>query len=570
MKYTYEISFNGSDYVPLTPGQDVKMSGEWVTGTKIWRENISELKITKRQNSTIYDTLEIYFTDATKFATRIYVKILKNGAQDSLHWFGVKWGAIDKEKKTYTVQPLVYDLWAQSYEPVYDVKTGIVPSIDTYTWHNVTTNYPYMGHAEGANIFNYLKTASSGVFTMDDIKSSILNGDDDEDGTAVTTEYGLPIDYVTGEQSLLINAGMTMTIYKRPTFSEYFDFLKLFNIYPYFDINNHFRLEHLSYFIDKLTDNAVDFSAYINDTHNQWEYVTEQLPVADRIKMPDEDGQSEEDFITYDIIYSNVQNRPDVQKRELSTQYFSDLYELTGLISDKDLIFSCYGTNAYEFTNVDIVDFSTDKNYISMPQSLVSDYVYATSNDFSVTIGAYGVDVTVQTTTLAATMGLTIRKRSDGTALSNTIVVSSPGTTTGNFTISNSSEDAYLEVEIRSFGRFIGYIILTDELVKTAANVTGFLSGDVKTNGHFSVANIFNNYWKDNGLSRSATYNGDAVTFDNTEYNLRRKEVRMHYTGTINPLYGVNDGTRIAMIEKWERDLDTDFYTLYLIYQEDE
>jgi len=65
MKYTYEISFNGSDYSTLTPGNEIEMSGEWLEGTMIWRESISDLKITKRENSSIYSTLESWFEDPT-------------------------------------------------------------------------------------------------------------------------------------------------------------------------------------------------------------------------------------------------------------------------------------------------------------------------------------------------------------------------------------------------------------------------------------------------------------------------------------------------------------------------
>ena len=82
--------------------------------------------------------------------------------------------------------------------------------------------------------------------------------------------------------------------------------------------------------------------------------------------------------------------------------------------------------------------------------------------------------------------------------------------------------------------------------------------------------NIINNYWKDNGLARTATYNGVALTFNNTEYNLRRDTVKFFYDGVINPLYGFNDGTRIALIEKWKRSPETGFYEIDLIYQEDE
>ena len=90
MKYTYQIQFGASDYIDLTINADLTLEGDWEQGTMIWREKISELKITRAENSTVYDLLESWFEDETKFETVINIKILKSAAQDSVHWFGIK------------------------------------------------------------------------------------------------------------------------------------------------------------------------------------------------------------------------------------------------------------------------------------------------------------------------------------------------------------------------------------------------------------------------------------------------------------------------------------------------
>jgi len=110
MSYSYAISFNSSDYSELIPSNEITMTCEWVQDTFIWREKISEVKIDKALNSTIFDTLNTWFIDPTKFETKIWVKRLKNNVQDSLHWFGIKWGQIDTDLTSYIVKPTPYDL----------------------------------------------------------------------------------------------------------------------------------------------------------------------------------------------------------------------------------------------------------------------------------------------------------------------------------------------------------------------------------------------------------------------------------------------------------------------------
>ena len=108
-KHTYELKFGTGSYAEILPTNSVTTKGEWIVGTNIWRESITELKIGRLKNPTIYDALESWFSDNTKFETKIFVRILKNSVEQSVHWFGVKWGTIDKRQKTYIVNPTIYD-----------------------------------------------------------------------------------------------------------------------------------------------------------------------------------------------------------------------------------------------------------------------------------------------------------------------------------------------------------------------------------------------------------------------------------------------------------------------------
>jgi len=573
MKYTYQISFNGSDYSDLSL-TDVQMSGEWIEGTKIWRENISELKITKTENSAIYDTLEADFTDSSKFTNRIFIKILWNSVQDSLHWFGVKWGRINRETKTYVVQPLAYDFWSRYFEHVKDID-ALVTQNDTFHVYDTTTNYPELGTTSGRKFIDFIKTliTNTSSWPSTDVVSSFINDDNFEDTTPVDTLYGAPVDYVTEKQSYIMHGGAYWPL--KMSLNDFIDLMKMLNVYCFFDSNDKLRWEHIKFFIDKLTDNAVDFSSYIKDYDEVFSYIKTDIPILEKIEFRTESDQTDNDFLGYDIIYSELRNRPDVQAKETRSQYFTDLnyYEDNSLTFDQ-LLISAAPMYAYKFTNVDMVSYVSSQNQLNMTSGVGGGV--ATSNDFRVSTGN-DVDVTVNATTMTGTLSMTIKDRSSGASISNTVDITTTGTTSDTFVMTASANDAYIELSLSASGSFTGYVLAeynvgVNNIITTLVVPVeeGFATTNPKTNGHFSSANIFNNYWKDVGLSRSATYNGSAITFDNTSYNLIREDIRIHYSGVINPLYGFNDGTRIGMIEKWERDLDTDYYTISVIYQEDE
>ena len=77
MRYTYDISFNGSDYVDFTPSNSPKFTVESDQGQFRYRETCDEFKISKHLNSTIYATLETWFTDDTKYFTEIKIRVKK-------------------------------------------------------------------------------------------------------------------------------------------------------------------------------------------------------------------------------------------------------------------------------------------------------------------------------------------------------------------------------------------------------------------------------------------------------------------------------------------------------------
>lgn len=566
MKYTYQISFNGSDYLSLYPNTDLMMVGDWEEGTMIWREKISELKIAKALNDTVYDTLETYFEDETYFDTRIYVKVLKNAVQDSLHWFGIKWGKPNKELKTYEVQPNIYDLWAQHFEAVKDVPYPIA-FVDgvVYSYYGESTTYPYVNQITVND--SRLREAINDIvnenttFPSSDVVSSFMWQDAYEDASAVGTYQGMPKDYVTGKESYLSRAGVTGS--RGKSFSDILEWLKIFRVRAFFDTNDKFRFEHISFFNDRLTDNAVDFSSYIKDYNESWSYENTSIPTLEILKM-NKDDDSPEDFQDVAIKYSNVRNRPDAQTVDFTSSFYSDFTTMG--VADDLAIFGATPNTAYKWFNIDMASLTEDGNSISAVSDTIGQY--CGSNDFNCAIAGYSL--TVNASVCSGDFNFYIVDRSTGTTISNVVSVTSTGETTGTLTTTATQPDAFLRIESTATGTLTAWITLDYEFRFAVPTIPGASSGNSVSNGAMSAANIVEAWWQDDRLSKKGVIFGSDYVFTSSQFNLRRETLKFHYSGVINPLYGFDDGTRVGKIEKWKRSLDTDFYEIDVIYQEDE
>lgn len=580
MKYTFQILLGGSDYLDLYPNSDVEMTGGWETGTMIWREKISELKITKTKNSAIYDTLEAWFEDKDYFETRIFVKVLKNNVQDSLHWFGVKWGKLNKHLCTYTVEPNVYDIWGHYFEAGKDVPVSTVSGGGFgYTWFVFDSSYEYL-RSETPRLLKFLikgmvnSASCSEEWPEADVVSSFLWQDNYEDTSAVGTVRGMPLDYVTGIESYIAGAGLIVDAVASLT--DMMQWLTMFRAFPFIDSNDKFRIEHISFFNEKFIDNAVDFSSYINDSHEVWEYENTNIPVLEKISFNKAEEPTTIDFKDIAITYSDIRNRSDSPAIDISSQIYTDIAAL-GTEDASDLtLFSGFVNFVYMFTDIDMEFITVAKNYFEIEWNVEDGYTKMGSNDMVIEY-ADTYTFTANITSISGTFAASLVDRSSSAVISNVIQVSTTGVTSGTFTATAAANDAYLLIEgiappLVISGNAEGWITLTEEGTihrYMVPVVDGYISENPQTNGAFSTANIVNDYWKDDRVAKSGTFNGVVTAFDSI-FNLRRDTIKIHYAGVIQPLFGFNDGTRIGKIDKWTRMLDTDFYEIDVIYQEDE
>lgn len=573
-KYTYELKFGTGSYAEILPSNSVSMTGTWEEGTMIWREKMDEIKIGRLKNSTVYDTIESWFSDDTKFETEIFVRILKSGVEQSVHYFGVKWGLINQDEKTYSVTPILYDLWNQYFENntgrIYKVESG--GSAD-FLFYSASGNYVYIDEVRNGErlmdtIKNLVFTVANSWPTANTI-SSFINQDNYEDASAVGTYRGMPKDYVTGEQSYMTGAG---TKYNRDlTFNKLLQWLLLFRVYVFFDSNDKLRFEHIKFFNDKLTNNAVNYSAKIKSYDNVWSYDIVEITGLEILALNTETDDSDSDFKSSEILYSKVRNKPDLETKEHSFELKANLsYYGTGTLAESLLVWGAHENSIYKFFNGDATSFTSDYNTFVVTYS---NGQYWGTSDFRVALIGDDFTVSVFVSAISGSFDVYIVDRSSGVTISNKMNVNSTGLNSITLTTTAAADDAYIKFEATANGSATSsYATLVNQNVPeyTIPSIEAIASSAIKTSGAFTTGNIIDRWWQDDRLSREAEVDGSSVTFDDTYYNLRREDVRAYIDTTPNPLYGFNDGSRIGRIEKWTHDLDTDFYSISIIYPEDD
>jgi hypothetical protein len=405
-----------------------------------------------------------------------------------------------------------------------------------------------------------------------DIVSTILFGDADEDAVAAETSNGMLIDYITDDYSVLKYACLALDAkaLKETTIKDIMDMLQLFQIYPYFDANGKLRFEHIRYFIAKLENNAPLFA--INAYEQNYSYRATEIPISEFLEMMSggSNDTASQDWYDLKIIYSNVRNRPDMLEEKYSfneiysnAQYFSD--NETDISSFKAL-FACYANLVMDgWVNVDMGTFSADRHYLDVAYS--SGHKCRSKNCYVDTVS----DLSVFADSITGSFKVSLHKRSNGALNSNEVAVNSAGLTTGTLTAVDAGADNYLEIESTGNGTFEGYVILEDNGADRFYNAwaVGKKTTSAGMNADFSKANILYDYWRDARLSLSGNMNGSVETFISTKYNKEQKNIKRYYSTLPNPLHGLFNGTYIAKIDSWERDIETGYIDMTLTYQED-
>ena len=146
-KFTYWLNFNKASpsWSEFWPNKEAEAVKKRPTGMEFYREEIGELQINRRRgnkdNSTIYDTLETWFTDATKFNDEIEIEIYRGTRSGTLYYagyFSVIDASLDKEKKTFKITPIIDD----NYRSFLDIKDAQFDMLNTTITEDVIVGDP--------------------------------------------------------------------------------------------------------------------------------------------------------------------------------------------------------------------------------------------------------------------------------------------------------------------------------------------------------------------------------------------------------------------------------------------
>lgn len=576
MKYTYQISFNGVDYTDFTPTNEVKIEGSWIQGTYIFREKISEIKI-NLSDSSVFTTLESWFTDPTKFETRIWIKRLNTDVQDSLHWFGIKWGKLDSDLTNYTVSPHPYDLYYQYLEEYINLKIGtITTTVNVQAFDEGSTNYPLVDDFLSYLLSDVIKEKIDALTPLspNDVVSSFMWGDNYADGTPTDTIYGMHKDYVFTMPSVIKYATILLDNVYEISIKEIIELFTIFNVFCYFDSNDKLRFEHISYINTQFNTNKIVIAPSSED--QKFEYSTSEIPTLERVTFDDlEVSAFDDDFSNSDITYSSIRNRVDATEITKSYQVFTNLkYYIDNALTDGRLLLAGYKNLAMNWLNspgaTAMNAFDSDYNHIEM--EAIADGVNTKkcyTSDFK-TAGtlSYSFNITTQ----SGTVVMQLKRRSTGSVI-DTLVITTSGLKTGTFATSNF-DDCYIELSVvpSLSGEIVGDLIIEDNASTNQIRnpwKNGIVSGTSRMNGDFSHANILYNWWYHNRVSKSGVMNGTPSTFFGTQFNLKRDTIKLFHPYAIDMLSGVDDGVRVGMIQSYSK-YDTDYVEFNLIYHEDE
>jgi len=178
--YTYWINFDKSSpsWSEFFPSEGAKGTKKRPAGVEFYREDVGELKINRtgpgrdsgQNNITVYDTLETWFTDDTKYSDEIEIEIYRGDRSGTLYfagYFSISDTTINKEYRTFKFTPLIDDEYRDFVE-LKDTEFTMLPAMfaDDNLVHtrSAVIEDPWIaaaGRAAGFNTFD----ATSGVIT---------------------------------------------------------------------------------------------------------------------------------------------------------------------------------------------------------------------------------------------------------------------------------------------------------------------------------------------------------------------------------------------------------------------
>lgn len=347
------------------------------------------------------------------------------------------------------------------------------------------------------------------------------------------------------------------------TFNSIMNMLKIFfNVYWYIDDNGDFRMEHLHYFENDFVDrdhtdlpDGIDLTAINNEFtgkavsiyKNKYKTLEDDLPSIEKFEMADSEN---EDFVGLPILYDVdcTYNYPKIFERTHETnEYMTDVQML---IDDPDSVsvdgflvlaveamdVACDDNDITGWTNDAVANAWTTWNSAGVNISLASHTAppatgLAYSNDMGATnIGdQYNLCFHVPAGGFAGAPTIAFYDGPGiGANLVSNVVNIVVGDTTTTLTINAGAPNLNTYLQIRGadgdqFGTVpdpaIFYLDEVDATTLYCVWEEGVISTDWCNNGHLSVANLMDNYWRHGRVLEDGTMNGNVEVFESVKPN---------------------------------------------------
>lgn len=560
MRYTYDITFNGSDYISFTPVTFPKISVEKNGMDYFWTTKISEVKIGKNFDSSTYDTLETWYDDSTKHANNIQIRIKKDSVTKWEFQFGIRQGTLDYELKTYIITPT-------AIEPITDVlyyQERLSAPTSTVSMHYNDENFAAPSAIYSAAMYsyeqamtdakNYLNTLSDNTYT---IQSAFLWNDNYPDGSSSGAENYVSSDYNYLNYLAVGRDRSSYSTMERRSFKDWVDVAKMFQCYYFVSSDYVIHMEHISWFIDNISDYQVDLSGeeYYDDSRI-FVFSAPEVYAVETFIGPTEE-EDIDDWVDVQITYvpelvgfsnDNVETRTEYDTY-LSSD-FANMDKFMAVGADElavgyrsETSWTTFDTDGPDVTDGEAAGSGaySDSNYVSSSGTSTINW------SVNVTYTSFPLNELEIVPLNAGTPGSAVTLNAganSGSFLGDSVRIQSTGAVEFSYTMS-------LKIDSR-------YRIPWE---------TGVISGDYLQNCYLSWANNIDRFWQDDRYAQSGIINGSDIVFNSSKRVREQKEFKFYYDDDIDPMRGINTDYGVGMIQTYERDLATDFVTVTLRYE---
>jgi len=612
LSYTYHISLNGSDYTEVFPSNAIEVTTEREDDVIFHRDKVNDVVLSKVENTTIFASLETYFTTKANFNDQLEFEIydgVRTGTAFYKGLFSISDCTLDKELKTITI-PIrtndryrevleVYEVadynsfisrviagdydtissWIAGSPEEADVGTGINDfdtwtQSDNYTITNIENNsggspeaqarhysLGNISYTAGEHYYIYIYVSAYTKGTGDDLRMRVYDDADSEltssseDVITGTGWYGLEVDSSgTPAYFVLVSTGPgDWSITFQPFIASNLQFRDSACL-PITGTNSFVTnaLDNLSITIDSVSTFFYNDSLPSDAPSTIDTWITSN-PNGNYV-TEDTTNHFENPAIGAGETWGErAQVTPPKWSLKQIMDYLRDIFDVHWYIDD-DGDFRVEHKKYFE----KLYDDST-----AITVSGYSDYKPETDSL------SYAFRKELIYAREEFTQG---QNTSDADFVGEPIIydVFETSPEIKKYNNSHTADLNYLTGDNGSKSGMVIYDTVSTDIASGGSYIvkftTGVLSSTAKKNAYLSWANLHSNFWSWGRMSENLNVNGSDTTADSVAYFLEQEGVKFHYPNAIPWYNKVTGSLGDAKILSMTRDLDSDFVTFKLGY----